>query len=134
MTSSAGTSGLILLSSPPNSRIASRIAARSTIAGTPVKSCITTRAGVNAISWLGVAAASQLARASMSWARIASPSSLRSRFSSRIFNENGNRATSKRDCRASSRKISYVRSPTVSVERESKLLVDMAYLNSLVHE
>ena len=106
MTSSAGTSGLILLSSPPSSRIASRIAARSTIAGTPVKSCMTTRAGVKAISWLGSAVASQLARASMSWARIASPSSLRSRFSSRIFSENGSRATSKRDCRASSRKIS----------------------------
>ena len=50
MTSSAGTSGLILLGSPPRSAIASRIAARSTTPGTPVKSCITTRAGVKAIS------------------------------------------------------------------------------------
>ncbi len=50
MTSSAGTSGLMARSLPPRSRMASRIAARSTIAGTPVKSCITTRAGVKAIS------------------------------------------------------------------------------------
>ena len=45
MTRSAGTSGLIRLGSPPSSAIASRIAARSTTQGTPVKSCITTRAG-----------------------------------------------------------------------------------------
>ena len=56
MTSSAGTSGLILFGSPPISAIASRIAARSTIAGTPVKSCITTRAGVKAISLDGLGA------------------------------------------------------------------------------
>ena len=60
MTSSAGTSGLIFDGSPPRSAIASRIAARSTIAGTPVKSCITTRAGVKAISLLGSALWSQL--------------------------------------------------------------------------
>ena len=56
ITSSAGTSGLILAGSPPRSAIASRMAARSTTAGTPVKSCITTRAGVNAISFVGSAA------------------------------------------------------------------------------
>ena len=38
ITSSAGSSGLIFLGSPPRLRIASRIAARSTTAGTPVKS------------------------------------------------------------------------------------------------
>ena len=96
MTSSAGTSGLILFGSPPISRIASRIAARSTTAGTPVKSCMTTRAGVNAISLLGSSLAFQVASASMSCARIDSPSSLRSRFSSRIFSENGSRAMSNR--------------------------------------
>ena len=69
MTSSAGTSGLIFAGSPPRSDIASRIAARSTIAGTPVKSCITTRAGVNAISLEGSALWSQLASASMSCLR-----------------------------------------------------------------
>ena len=50
----------------PASPIASRIAARSTIAGTPVKSCSSTRAGVKAISVLGSAFASQPASASMS--------------------------------------------------------------------
>jgi hypothetical protein len=45
MTRSTGDSGLIFLGSPPSFAIASRIAARSTTAGTPVKSCISTRAG-----------------------------------------------------------------------------------------
>ena len=94
ITSSAGTSGLILFGSPPRSAIASRIAARSTIAGTPVKSCITTRAGVKAISLEGSALWSQVAIASMSCLRTATPSSLRNRFSSRIFSEKGRRATS----------------------------------------
>ncbi len=40
-----GFSGLIFSGSPPSATIASRIAARSTTAGTPVKSCISTRAG-----------------------------------------------------------------------------------------
>ncbi len=94
MTSSAGTSGLIFAGSPPSAAIASRIAARSTIAGTPVKSCMTTRAGVKAISSEGSALWSHFASASMSCLRTATPSSLRSRFSSRIFSENGSRATS----------------------------------------
>jgi hypothetical protein len=38
-------SGLMRSGSPPNAVIASRIAARSTTQGTPVKSCSTTRAG-----------------------------------------------------------------------------------------
>jgi hypothetical protein len=50
MTSSAGASGLIFAGSPPSSFTASRIAARSTTQGTPVKSCMITRAGVNWIS------------------------------------------------------------------------------------
>ena len=53
MTSSTGWSGLIFFGSPPSFFIASRIAARSTTAGTPVKSCRSTRAGVNAISRVG---------------------------------------------------------------------------------
>ena len=60
MTSSAGTSGLILPASPPSARIASRMAARSTTAGTPVRSCISTRAGLNWISVSGSAVGSQL--------------------------------------------------------------------------
>ena len=50
MTRSTGTSGLILAASAPSLAMASRIAARSTTAGTPVKSCIRTRAGRKAIS------------------------------------------------------------------------------------
>ena len=53
MTSSTGCSGLIFFGSPPSFFIASRIAARSTTAGTPVKSCRSTRAGVKAISRVG---------------------------------------------------------------------------------
>ena len=49
--------------------------------GTPVKSCMTTRAGVNWISMLGSADASQLAIASM-WSFVTlAPSSVRNRFS-----------------------------------------------------
>ena len=85
MTSSAGFSGLILFGSPPSSVIASRMVARSTTAGTPVKSCMMTRAGVNWISTLGWAFASQPTRARTSSAVTLAPSSVRSRFSSRIF-------------------------------------------------
>ena len=86
--------------------MASRMAARSTIAGTPVKSCISTRLGVKAISSLGCAVALQRATFSTSSAVTASPSSVRRRFSSRIFSEYGSRATSYFDWRASSRKMS----------------------------
>ena len=63
-------------------------------AGTPVKSCMTTRAGVKAISLHGSAPASQVASASMSAASTEPLPSVRSRFSSRTFSENGRRATS----------------------------------------
>jgi len=46
MTSSAGASGLTFSGLPPRRAMASRIAARSTTQGTPVKSCMMTRAGV----------------------------------------------------------------------------------------
>ncbi len=100
MTSSAGTSGLIIAGSPPIAAIASRIAARSTTAGTPVKSCITTRAGENAISFDGSAPGSQVASASMSAAVTEPLPSVRRRFSSRTFRENGSRATSNASWRA----------------------------------
>ena len=45
ITRSTGTSGLIFLGSPPSRATAARMAARSTTAGTPVKSCMITRAG-----------------------------------------------------------------------------------------
>ena len=69
----------------------SRIAARSTTAGTPVKSCRSTRAGMNAISLL--TPGSQRASASMSSAFTARPSSRRSMFSRRILSEYGSRPT-----------------------------------------
>ena len=50
MTRSQGTSGLIRSGSPFIRAIASRMAARSTTQGTPVKSCSTTRAGMNGTS------------------------------------------------------------------------------------
>ena len=59
ITSSTGISGLILDGSPPRSAIALRIAARSTTAGTPVRSCSSTRDGANEISCDGSAFASQ---------------------------------------------------------------------------
>ncbi len=91
MTSSAGASGLIFEGSPPSSWTASRMVARSTTHGTPVKSCITTRAGVNWISMSGSAAGSQEASERMWSAVMFAPSSVRSRFSSRIFSEYGSR-------------------------------------------
>ena len=107
------------------SAIASRMAARSTTAGTPVKSCITTRAGVKAISSDGSADASQRASFSMLSSVTATPSSLRRRFSSSTFRENGSRATSNLDWSASSRKISKVSPPTSSSARASKEFSDM---------
>ena len=54
MTRSTGTSGLIFLGSPPARFMAERMAARSTTAGTPVKSWRRTRAGLKGISALEV--------------------------------------------------------------------------------
>ena len=51
MTSSTGCSGLTRSGLPPSAMIASRIAARSTTQGTPVKSCSRTRAGMKEISF-----------------------------------------------------------------------------------
>ena len=67
ITRSTGTIGLIFCGSPPRLDMASRMAARSTTAGTPVKSCISTRAGRNAISCSVLPLLStQAAQASMS--------------------------------------------------------------------
>ena len=95
MTISAGASGLIFVASPPSSAIASRMVARSTTQGTPVKSCMITRAGVNWISWSGAALASQPAIALMWSAVMSAPSSVRSRFSSSTFSEKGRLSTSR---------------------------------------
>jgi hypothetical protein len=91
ITSSTGTSGLTRVGSPPMDTSASRMAARSTTAGTPVKSCMRTRSGVKAISvdvdppdaWRDA----HPATASMSGAWTCRPSSWRSRFSRTIFIE-----------------------------------------------
>ena len=63
MTSSTGCSGLISAGSPPRVFMASRMAARSTTQGTPVKSCRRTRLGVKAISFSGFELLFQAARA-----------------------------------------------------------------------
>ena len=65
--------------------MASRMVARSTTQGTPVKSCMITRAGVNWISTEGSSEGSQLASARTWSAVMFAPSSVRSRFSSRIL-------------------------------------------------
>ncbi len=75
--------------SPPSSTIASRMVARSTTQGTPVKSCMITRAGVNWISSAGSPAGSQAPRARMWSAVTFAPSSVRSRFSSSTLCVNG---------------------------------------------
>ena len=74
MTKSTGTSGSIILASPPSSATAERIAAISTISGTPVKSCATTRAGLNGISAAFGERASQFARFTISASVIWCPS------------------------------------------------------------
>ena len=57
--------------------------------GTPVKSCMITRAGVNWISVSGSASASQRPSARMWSAVMFAPSSVRSRFSSSTLRLNG---------------------------------------------
>ena len=57
--------------------------------GTPVKSCITTRAGVNWISVSGSASGFQDPRARIWSAVTFAPSSVRSRFSSSTLRLNG---------------------------------------------
>ena len=107
MTRSTGWSGLMRFGSPPNRRMPSRMAAKSITAGTPVRSCSRMRAGMNAISFSGFAAGSHPASARMSSADTCRSSSHRSRFSNRIFKENGSRSTGREVsfAKASSRKI-----------------------------
>jgi hypothetical protein len=71
----------------------SRMAARSTTHGTPVKSCSRTRAGMNEISFSPMVFGDHDASASMSPALTNPASSRRSRFSRRIFSEYGSVAT-----------------------------------------
>ena len=130
MTSSAGCSGLMRAGSPPRRATPSRIAARSTTAGTPVKSCSRTRAGMNAISLVAPAAGSHSARARTSSAVTLPPSSRRRRFSSRTFSEYGSRATRGKPARSRASRLWYetVASPAVSVESVPNVLLMSVFL------
>ena len=87
MTSSAGDSGLMESAEPPSLTTASRIAARSTTAGTPVKSCRMTRLGVKEISVLGVGLWVPVSQRDDVVTRYVTAIFVRSRFSSRILRE-----------------------------------------------
>ena len=94
MTRWTGTSGLIFCGSPPSCFIASRMAARSTTAGTPVKSCISTRAGPVLDLAVDLRSFCQSTIAWRSSRVTVVPSSKRSRFSSSTFIEKGRRLMS----------------------------------------
>ncbi len=91
MTRSAGTTGLILAGSPPSSLIPSRMAARSTTAGTPVKSCSTTREGMKGTSAPALVGLHD-ATASTWPASTYPPPACRRAFSSKILMEKGRRS------------------------------------------
>ena len=75
--------------------MASRMAARSTTAGTPVKSCISTRAQRKLISLVDLPPFfTQSAKAAMSAFLTVVPSSWRTRFSIRMRSEKGRRERS----------------------------------------
>ena len=104
MTRSAGTSGLMRAGSPPRSAIASRIAARSTTAGTPVKSWRMTRAGHERD--LGLAGAARAPRgqgAHVLLGRRRRRRACRSTFSSRTLTVNGQRGRGRAPARRGGR-------------------------------
>src|SRR5687767_903392 len=124
MTRSTGWSGLIRFGAPPSLTIASRMAARSTTAGTPVKSWSSTRLVRNAISCSAWPRTFHRASASMSDRLTNASSSLRSRFSRRMRNVTGSRSTVALGILASAprREIVYDAPSTRSVDRASKEL------------
>ena len=127
MTSSTGCNGLTCSGRPPRATMPSRMAARSTTQGTPVKSCSSTRAGMNDSSrWPGWRT-SQVASARMSSAFTKLLSSRRSRFSSRMRSENGSRPTAGNPAASSAGRLKKsTASPlTVSDWRVLKVLSDM---------
>ena len=89
ITNSTGLRGLIAWASPPKRLTASRMAAKSTIAGTPVKSWRMTRAGTKDTSWSTWLSVSHFATCSISLLLTNSWSSWRIRFSKRILIQNG---------------------------------------------
>ena len=124
MMRATGTFGLIDPAEPPSVTIASRIAARSTIAGTPVRSCMRTRSGLNASSEssppspCAAGCSAQPATASMCAVVTFVPSSCRRRFSSSTLIEKGSDEIAKRwSPGASTAKISSSRSSTRIVVR-----------------
>ena len=123
MTRSAGWSGVMRFGSPPRLRMASRIAARSTTVGTPVKSCSSTRAGMKAISRSELSPGVHEASERMSSAVTDRPSSRRNRFSSRILSDHGMRSTLPAPARSSASKrwSWYDVSPTRNSARLPKL-------------
>ncbi len=105
MTRSLGTNGLTFCAdagSPVMRTMADRMAARSTTAGTPVKSWSTTRPGVNAISVSSTLAASYCASACTSSSVTTAPSWFLSTDSSRTLIEYGRLSMSPRCLSASS--------------------------------
>jgi len=84
-----GHAGLIWRGSPPRRARAARSAARSTTAGTPVKSCISTRAGRKGTSGRASAWACQPASERTSCSVISRPLTWRSRVSSKMRMEKG---------------------------------------------
>src|ERR1035437_2200624 len=127
ITRSTGWSGLILDALPPSFASASRMAARSTTQGTPVKSCSSTRAVRNAISLSTRSRTFHVAIARTSAALTKAPSSFRRRFSRRILSENGSLATELPGTASSaSRRYTTYDSPsTASDARDLKLLRDV---------
>jgi hypothetical protein len=100
MIRSTGINGLTRVASPPARAIALRIAARSTVAGTPVKSCMRTRYGMKATveplappAPLAVGASDQRDSADTSSAVTSREPARRRRFSSRIFTVCGRRSS-----------------------------------------
>ena len=99
MTRSAGTSGLTRAGSPPRSAIASRMTARSTTAGTPVKSWRTTRAGMNGISASAAGPAARRRGSRRPASATIPPPAWRSTFSSRILSVTGRARSTPSRCR-----------------------------------
>jgi hypothetical protein len=93
MTRSTGTSGLIFWGSPPARFMAVRMAARSTTAGTPVKSCNTTRATLNGTSTGLGFSAFHAARPWTSSSATSKLSVLRRQLSKSTLMENGSLST-----------------------------------------
>jgi len=91
MTRSTGTSGSTSIGSLPSRATAARIAARSTMSGTPVKSCRSTRATTNGTSRVRSAFGCQPASARTSSSITRLPSALRASDSSTIRIETGRR-------------------------------------------